>query len=189
MRFGVKNIILMFSCLLLASCGFHLQGPTILAPRLHSLYLQSNDPYGVLSQQLKQSLSYSKVKLADNAAAADTTLTILSDNQDQQLLSVSGTQQTRQYRLIVTVVFELSDQKGQTILSPQVLTESRILTMQSSQILASSNESNLLYQQMRRALATTIMYRLASQEVTDLLSAKQVTDKVIRVKHKHKPHS
>ena len=38
--------------------------------------------------------------------------------------------------------------------------------MQSNQILGSSNEANLFYQQMRRTLAYAIMNRIASQEVT-----------------------
>jgi LPS-assembly lipoprotein len=150
----------------LAGCGFHLQGETQLAAPLHRMYLQSSDPYGQRSRSLEQDLKISKVQLVSSPLQASTILNIQRDSTSQDLLSVSGTQQTRQYNLTVTVIFEITDQKGRSIMSPQTLSESRTITVQSNQILGSSNEANLFYQQMRREIAHSIIYRIASRDVT-----------------------
>ncbi len=174
-RASPKKSLLAMTCfclltLLLSSCGFHLRGEMPLAAPLHRMYVQSTDPYGTLTRNIKQSLKMSDVTLTDNTSEATTILSITHDDTSQQLLSVSGTQQTRQYKLIVTVVFEVNDNHGRTIVSPQALSDSRVITVQSNQILGSSSEANLYYQQMRRALASAIMYRLSSHEITSVIN-------------------
>ncbi len=165
MRLGVMLLIL-----LQAACGFHLRGEMQLAKPLHSLYIQSPDPYGTLVKELEQSLKMSKVQLAASESEAQTILLILRDDTAQDLLSVGGTQQTRQYKLSVNVTFEVRDTAGHTLVPPETLTESRVITVQSNQILGSSNEANLYFMQMRRILASSIMYRLASRQVTDMIN-------------------
>ncbi len=156
--------------LTLCACGFHLRGALPLAKPLHSLYIQSSDPYGTLVKELEQSLKMSHAELAVTPNEAQSILAILHDDTSQTLLSVSGTAQTRQYRLMVTVIFSVTDTHGTTILAPEALTESRIITIQSNQILGSSNQANMYYQQMRRALASSIMYRLSSGQVADQMN-------------------
>lgn len=167
-KYYAKFSIMFFLCLIpcLISCGFHFQGQMTLAPPLHCLYLQTTDPYGYLVRNLRQYLKLSQVQLVSTPAQADTILTILQDTPSETFLSLNGTQQTRQYNLSVTVVFEISDAKGQVIIPAQTLVETRTITVQSSQILGNSNEASLYYQQMRRSLANSIMYRIASQETT-----------------------
>lgn len=169
-----KKRVAYIACLLwmicfIVGCGFHLQGQMHLAPPLQKMYLQSPDPYGHLARNLQQYLKMSKVQLTATPAEADTILVILQDTTAQSLLSVSGTQQTRQYNLQVTVVFEITDKRGCVLIAPQVLTETRTITIQSNQILGSSNEANLYYQQMRRFLAYAILNRLATQEIARAL--------------------
>jgi len=162
----VRYIFIVCLALITSACGFHLQGEEPLAPALHSMYLQSPDPYGHLAQNLKRYLKMSHVQLASSPSEAKTVLAILSDTNTQRLLGVSGTQQTRQYQLAVTVTFEITDKAGRPITSPQTLNETRAITVQSDQILGSSNEANLYYQQMRRTLAYSIINTLSSKQVT-----------------------
>lgn len=157
--------------ILLTSCGFHLQGEVQLAPPLHRLYLQTADPYGYLARNLQEYLKLSNVQLVSTKEEAQTVLAILQDSNGQQLLSVSGTQQTRQYHLTVTLVFEITDANGRVIVPAQTLTETRTITVQSNQILGSSNEANLYYQQMRRSLAYALMNRIASKEISAMIDA------------------
>lgn len=166
----LKNGITILLCLLLSACGFHLQGILPLAPPLQRLYIQGPDPYGNLARILQQYLLMSGVTLVNSAVEASTVLTILHDGNSQKLLSVNITQQTRQYNISVTVQFEISDNTGRVILPTQTLVETRTLTVQSDQILGSSNEASMLYQQMRRTLAYAIMNRLASAEVTKIIN-------------------
>ncbi len=154
---------------LLTACSFHLQGKKVLAPPLRHLYLKTSDPYGYLARSLEQILKMSDVTIVNSPEKADTTLVILQDSTNQQLLAPNGTLQTRQYNLQVVVSFEIMDKNGVIILSPQTLTEDRPITIQSNQILGSSNEISLYYQQMRRTLAYTIMNRIASTDVAQTI--------------------
>lgn len=163
-----KFLFFILTCFI-SGCGFNLQGEVKLAEPLHRLYIQAPDPYGTLARYLKQSLKMSKVTLVENPVLASTMLVILKDQASEDLISVSSTQQTRQYTLKVMVMFQILDAKGRTIVGPQVLTESRVVTVQASVILGSSNEANLMYQQMRRIIAYGIMNRIASKEITGMI--------------------
>jgi LPS-assembly lipoprotein len=154
---------------ILTGCGFHLQGERQLPASLQRLYLRTNDPYGHLARNLQQYLKSSNIHLVNSPSEASAQLNIISDEASQDLLSVSSTQQTRQYTLKVTVVFDILDPQGRPLTKPQTLVETRTITVQSNQILGSSNESTLLYQQMRRMLAYAIINRISSQEITQMI--------------------
>ncbi len=157
----------------LAGCGFHLRGTVdniSASSPLRYLYLQSPDPYGQLSKNLRQSLTMAGVTLTATPAEAKTVLAILDEEESQQLLSVSGTQQTRQYNLILTVTFNLSDPKNNILIAPQKVRQNRTLTIQSNQVLAGSNEAVNLYQQMRLAIAPMIVNRISSTAITSQLT-------------------
>jgi LPS-assembly lipoprotein len=177
MKIMHKRSVIIFLCLLLSACGFHMQGTRVLAPPLHRLYLKTSDPYGHLARSLEQSLKMSNVQLVNSPEQATAILSILRDDTSQDLLGVSGTQQTRQYTIRVTVTFDITDAKGRTLVGPQSLTESRIITVQSNQVLGSSNEATLFYQQMRRTLAYAILNRIASKEITRMINAATITNK------------
>ena len=153
----------------LSGCGFHLQGKTHLAPPFKRIYLQTNNPYGYLARYLRESLKLSNVELASSPCDATIILIIQRDENLQQLITVNSTTQTRQYNLQVLVAFALLDKHGYVLLPTQQLSESRVMTIQSNQILGSSNESNLYFQQMRRTLANAIMNRIGSREVSNLV--------------------
>jgi LPS-assembly lipoprotein len=154
----------------LASCGFQLRGSAPLSPPLKKLYIQTDNPYGPLARNLRDYLKSSDVDVTDTRDNALSVLHIISETQTKQLLNVSGLQQTRQYSLTLSVLFEITTPKGAVLMPPVVVTESRMLTSLSDQILASSNEQSTLYQQMRLAIVYDIMNRLSSHEVTTLLT-------------------
>jgi len=165
-----RRFLLICCSILLSACQFHLQSETNLAPALHSIYLQSQDPYGHLARNLKEYMKMSDVTFTDSPNDAKTMLVIVSDTTAQRLLSVNGTLQTRQYNLIATVTFEITDSKGLIIVPPQSLSETRSMTVQSNEILGSSNEANLFFQQMRRSLAYAIVNRISSQQITQTVN-------------------
>ena len=106
---------------MLADCGFHLRGQEPLAPPLKKIYLQTDDPYGQLARNLRQYLKYSGAELTDSPKTAETVLVILREYNTEQLLSIGGTQQTRQYNITLTVNFEVTDPQGRTLVPPESL--------------------------------------------------------------------
>lgn len=165
-----RLFVLWLTVMCLSSCGFQLRGAVALTPPLKKLYIQTDNPYGVLTQNLRESLKLSGVELTNNPHDALTILHIISETQSQVLLSVSGLQQTRQYNLSLAVTFELTNPKGVVLMPPLTLTENRTLTTESDQILGGTNEQNTLYQQMQLAIIYDIMNRLSSRDVASFLT-------------------
>jgi len=142
---------------------------------MHNLYLESHDPYGQLARNLKQFLKVAGVHLTKKREDADIVLMILSEVTPQKLISISGTQQTRQYNLILTVTYQLTTPQGKPLINPQTSSVTRTLTIKADQILAGSNEANALYDQMRQAIIYDIMSRLSSKDITTQLIANETT--------------
>jgi LPS-assembly lipoprotein len=162
--------LLLIAPFILSGCGFHLRQAVVLAPPLKRLYLQTAAPFDELSRNIKQYLKLSGVELVNSPVEAHTILDIIAENSSQQLLSVGGTQQTRQYNLILTVIFQVTTPDGRVLLPRQTVSEIQPLTVQSDLILAGSNEENNLYHQMRRQIVYTMMNRLASKQATLMLN-------------------
>lgn len=169
----IRSLVLSCLVLLLSSCGFQLRGSTPVAPPLQTLYLKTADPYGKLADDLRDYLTLSGIQLVDTPGPHTTVLDILRETQSQQLINVSGTQQTRQYNLVLTVVFQLTKANGQPWVPLQSLSETRAFTTVSNQILGGTNEQSTLIEQMRQALVFDIMNRLGSQDITHLLTEKR----------------
>jgi len=168
----MKKLLFIFLILFLTGCGYKLRGSMPLASPLQHLYLETPDPYGQLTRNLRQFLKMSGVSLANNSKEASSILTILSENTNNQLLGINGTQQTRQYNLVLTVTFQISNTNSHVLVPSQTVTESRTLTITNDQILASNNEAISLYNKMRQSIVYDIMSRLSSEEIATQLTAK-----------------
>ena len=163
----LQRIVFVLLCVVwLTGCGFHLRDAVTLAPPLRQMYLQTADPYGELARNLRQGLQTDGVYWTATPATATTILEIVDENTTQQLLSVGGTQQTRQYNLLLSVTFKLTTPAGKILLAPQTVLETQALTVQASQILGGSNEQNNLYNQMRQDIVATLLNRIAAPTVT-----------------------
>lgn len=169
MLFRLYLSVILFTAICLTSCGFQLRGAVSLSPPLKKMF-KTTDPYGPLTHNLRDYLTLSGVELTDTPQTATTVLHIISEVPSQQLLSVSGSQQTRQYSLLLAVTFEVTTPAGAVLMPSITLTENRTFTTLSDQILGGTNEQNTLYQQMRLAIVYDIMNRLSSKDVTNLLT-------------------
>ncbi|MDR3490444.1 MAG: LPS assembly lipoprotein LptE [Gammaproteobacteria bacterium] len=167
MRFFIMTFFI-----LLTGCGFHLRGLAPLPPSLQRIYIESKGPYGLLEQKLRATLPLTHVHIMSTPESADTILVISNETPTQQLVSVGGTQQTRQYNLTLAVTFAIADNTGKLLIAPQTVSEMRTLTLQSSQILGTTNEQATLYQVMRQAIVYDIIDRLSSKKITDILMKK-----------------
>jgi len=166
MNFTLRYIMLFILLSLINGCGFHLRGVQPLTPSFKELYLKTPDPYGSLTHHLQQMLKLSGVHLVANPTDASTILIILNEEKTQQLLSVGGTQETRQYNVGLNVTFEVQDSHHRILMPSQTLTETRPITLRSNQILAGSNEINSLYEQMRQSMAYDIIIRLSAADAS-----------------------
>lgn len=171
----MKQIFILLMLFTLTSCGFHLRGSFTLAPALHKIYIETKNPYGQLTRNLQQYLKQSNVEITASPDTATTVLAILSESETQNLVSVDITQLSRQYNLVLTVTYQVTSAKGEVLVPPQTMTETRSLPIQANQVLAGSNEANTLYQKMREAIVFDIINQLSSAKTTALLKGKNET--------------
>lgn len=165
---------LIMTCLLISSCGFHLRGYYPLPLQLKSLYIEADDPYDDFVKNFKLILKESHVNLTDRKEN-NYTFKILSLMKSALLLNyqpptLKFTQDyTRKYSLTYTVNFEILDKKNRVIIPQHSIAQSRVLTIRESRILAGSNEAMFIYNSMIPDLIASIMDRLSSLEIKQIL--------------------
>ena len=146
---------------LLAGCGFHLQGRAPLPAPLAVTYVQANDKQSDFVQGLRKALITSGAKLASRSEAASGTVSILTDEVTQRVLSVSASNTPREYELTYTVRFSVST-ADKELLAVQEVSVMREYSFDERKLLAKENEEAILREAMARDLVGIVMRRLAS---------------------------
>ena len=182
LRKSMTMVLVSIMALALVDCGFKLRGSLDISQELSPLFLQPNSVFE-LGRELKSILSTNNIEVAKDAGSANAMIVLLDDIKDSRVLSVDGSGQAREYLLSYTVNYfivlkgQLSEQAGmQTALDPgsaeegkteqqkvDTLTLRRTLLFQQDAVLAVANESEILYQDMRRDAARTILLRLQAK--------------------------
>jgi LPS-assembly lipoprotein len=153
--------LLLLAPLLLAACGFHLQGPTQLPRSLASARLDARDQQSDFYAALRAALLVSGARL-DAPAADAATIHILSDEVSEQVLTVSATRNIPtafrlNYRVRVSV-----DYQGRELLVPELYTVAREYSFDERALLAKQREREVLQQALADDLAALVMRRLAA---------------------------
>lgn len=169
----MRFFLLLLMVFNLSGCGFQLRGSAPPSPALQDLYIKTSAPYSEITHNLREYFKISGIHVVEIQQDAAIVLQILNESENQVLLSVSGTAQTRQYNLVLSISFQVTNNKGTVLVPPQSLSENRTLTVMSDQILGGSNEQIMLYQQMRQAIVYDIMNRLSSREVIAMLTTQK----------------
>lgn len=165
-----KVLIAAFLSVFLVACGFHLRGNVPLSPNLGPMYVDTKTPYDPVVQAIENALTASHIELTDSPKSANTTLRIIEVKSGENLVSVSASTNTRQYSLTKTVILELIDSKGKTIIPVSSVTASNPLTVDSSQVLNMSSQKQAQDQEMQQALVQQVMLKLGSRNTTKALA-------------------
>jgi len=146
----VRLWFLILSLFLLCSCGFHLRKPQPLPPSLQTIYLDTADPYSDSSIQLRQLLQALRIHLVENSHMAPITLWVFGESFSSVSVTKSASAKTKQYRLQLTLQYQLQDEKGLIIYGPQRIDTHRLYTVQEDQILSSGNATDALHKEMQQ---------------------------------------
>jgi LPS-assembly lipoprotein len=149
------------AALLLAGCGFHLQGRAPLPAVVKTPYLEAPDPQSDFIQYLRHDLLSNGAQLMYERGNASAVVSILSDRVVRRVLSVSSINRVNEYQVTYTVAFSVTSQ-GKELLAPQELSATRTYSFDESLLLAKGHEEDILRQDMARNLADMVMRRLSS---------------------------
>lgn len=165
----LKLCLLVGLLLSLTACGFHLRGHEPLPPELHTLYLQSDNPYSAFTKQLQQTLQSIGVVLVTDQQAAPLTLQVINETNGQQLTALGVGGRLATYILRANVTYALLDAHGRVLQPPQTVSTSRNFSTDANQVLGDLTVQSGLQQEMWRDLIYQLMNRLRARGTVQLI--------------------
>jgi LPS-assembly lipoprotein len=147
--------------LLVAACGFRLQGAIEVPESLARIHVAADDPYSPLVRELARALDGTTARLVSEPAGANAVLRIRQDSVEQRVLSVSAQGQPREYEVVYTVRYEIALADGRR-LEPQQIELRRDYPFDETDVLGRVRESQFLIESMRSDMAAMIVRRLAA---------------------------
>jgi LPS-assembly lipoprotein len=148
-------------CLLLAGCGFYLQGHTPLRAAVKTAYVQATDQQTDFAQSLRKALLTSGARPPSDKSAASSVVYILKDEVVKRTLSVSAQNKPNEYEITYNVRFSVSAGEKE-VLAPQDISATRSYSFDESRQLAKEHEEAILRQAMAHDLADRVVRQLSS---------------------------
>lgn len=161
----LRLLILILVALVIYGCGFQLRGALDLSEDISPLYIQQNSAFE-LAREIKFLLEKNKIAVAEKSTGANLQLTLLSENKKRRVLSVDSNGRAREYQLIYTVNIAIKIRASKEV--PDSISLSRSLLFDSDAVLAVTNESEILYRDMRKNAARLIILKLQAHSLNQL---------------------
>ncbi len=156
----LANVWPVAAALLVAGCGFHLEGHSALPRSIRRPYIQAPDQQTDFVQSLRRQMLISGAHPVDLPGQATAVVNILSDKVAPRVLSVSAQNRPVEYQLTYTVRFSVTA-GGRELLPPQQVSAVRSYSFDESLLLAKEHEEEILQQAMGRDLADIVMRQLS----------------------------
>jgi len=146
---------------LAASCGFHLRG--VAEVPFATVYLPGAK--SGIQLDLKRNIEAgTRAKVVDDIKKADAIVAFSDEARDKVILSLTGTGRVREFQLRYRVGFRVHDGKGGVYVPQSVITLTRDVTFNDSDVLAKEAEEQLLFRDMQTDMVQQIMRRLAAAQ-------------------------
>ena len=147
--------------LLLAGCGFRLQGASVLPEGLDRVHVATRDELSAFSIELFRGLERAGAERAASVGEADAVVRVTVDKTGRRVLSVSARNTPQEFEIFYVVEYSI-DAGGQQVVPPQRLELTRNISFDESQLLAKDREQEILRDAMARDLAGLVLRRLES---------------------------
>ena len=147
--------------LLLAGCGFQLQGKLVTPPGMEKTYIDTVERNSQFHRELRRQLLAAGVELTDSPGDATSILAVTADNTGQRVLSVSARNVPTEYEVFYAIEYSLIS-GDQTLLAPRDLTFTRDYTWDETLVLGKAREEDLLRESIVRDLVRTVLKQISS---------------------------
>ncbi len=157
----MRRAALLGCLMLLAGCGFQLQGRQVLPATLATLQLDAADEQSDFTVALTRALVTSGVKLVDKAAPEGAVVRISRDDVQERVLSVDARNIPTDYELVYEVEVGVRAD-GKVLMEPEPFAVSRIYSFDETKLLAKQREKGVLREALARDMASVVLRRLSS---------------------------
>ncbi len=169
------------SALVLTACGFQLRGSLDISQELSPILIEQNSAFE-LAREIKALLAANKVKFIESeeqvgATKTNARLSLLNESKSRRVLSVDGNGRAREYLLGYTVNFSIQIKQSKP--SEDSISVKRSLLFDPDAVLAVTNESEILYKDMRRDVSRLILLKLQARSRNYSENASGVRDKLV----------
>jgi LPS-assembly lipoprotein len=148
-------------CMLLASCGFHLQGRTPLPEAFAYTFIDTKDEQTDFVQDLRKALLASGAKVIRTQGSSGATIDVHDDALTERVLSVSARNIPTEYELTYKVKFSVTS-GGKSLIENEEISATRDFSFDETQLLAKEREQEILREALARDLVALVMRRLAA---------------------------
>ena len=146
---------------LLAGCGFHLQGRQPLPAQFSYTYVDTKDEQTDFVQDLRKALIASNVNVIATKGSSGAVISVHEDELTERILSVSARNIPTEYELTYKVRFSVMS-NGKTLIDKEEISATRDISFDEAQLLAKEREQEILSEALARDLAAQVMRRLAA---------------------------
>ncbi|MGI9237728.1 MAG: LPS assembly lipoprotein LptE [Woeseiaceae bacterium] len=155
-----SRILILLALVLVASCGFQMQGALSTPAEMERTYISTADHHSLFYRELRAQLQTAGVELVDTATDSTATISILIDETDQRVLSVSARNVPTEYEVYYTVQYAI-DAAGDSLIDPQTLTITRDYTYDSTLVLGKAREEELLREAAVKDLVRIVLKKIS----------------------------
>ena len=148
-------------CMLLASCGFHLQGRTPLPEAFAYTFIDTKDEQTDFVQDLRKALLASGAKVIRTRGSSGATIDVHDDALTERVLSVSARNIPTEYELTYKVKFSVTS-GGKSLIENEEISATRDFSFDETELLAKEREQEILREALARDLVALVMRRLAA---------------------------
>ncbi len=160
-----RSLVIVLGLLLagcgLAACGFQLRAVPDLPAEMSRTYIAANDRYSQFYRKLRDELRNAGVQLVDSPAQSSAVFSILADEADHRVLSVSARNVPREYEVFYTIYYSVESGEN-TIIPPQTLTRTRDYTYDETLVLGKAREEEMLREAIVDDLVQVVLKQLSS---------------------------
>ena len=146
---------------LVAGCGFRIQGALSAPAAMQRTYLAADDRYSPFYRTLRAELETAGVDVVDSAAESTAVLSILYDQTDQRVLSVSARNVPTEYEVYYTIQYAI-DAGERGLMPTRQLTLTRDYTYDSTLVLGKAREEELLRQAIVEDLVRIVLKQVST---------------------------
>ncbi|HSH86549.1 MAG: LPS assembly lipoprotein LptE [Methylophilus sp.] len=141
----------------LTSCGFQLRQPSPIA--FKSVHISGS---ASITKTLVKSLTEQGIKVASSPEDAELQIDLLKEENEQRILSLSGTGVVREYELYYRVHYRTKATGEPTWSLPLIMESRRDYTYNDANLLAKQQEQKMLTESMQTDVLNGILRRLSA---------------------------